>query len=475
MPSISRELAEVYTSTSFVALPRAVVGDAQRATLDWLGSAMAGALEAPARMAQHVVAGLGSADDATVFAAGRSSSAGAALANGVASHILELDDVHKGSTMHAGAPVISAALAVAEREHADGRAFLLAVTVGYDAALRIGEAVNPSHYRFWHPTGTAATFGAAVAAASLIGATAEEMQNAIGTAGTQAAGLWEFNADGTMSKHLHPGKAAFNGVLAADLAKAGFTGAGRILEGERGFMRAMSASQDIGALTRDLGTRWKISENCYKVWACCGHTHSAIDIVVDLREQWRHRHGHIDPSDIASIDIETYGPGYEIVNERDPATPYAAKFSLAYCVAAAVRYGGAPLDAFSPDHFSERGVVDPNIAALLDRTRVTVADDLTAKYPRAWPARVSIAFADGTTLRGSGDYPVGNPENPVTTAQLEEKFAALVAPRWGARATARAIASIDSLESCRDMADAFRDFVPEPGPDRALAVAAHAQ
>src|SRR5213075_2490648 len=127
----------------------------------------------PARMAQCVVQRLGNSNDATVFASGRSSAAGAALANGVASHILELDDVHKGSTMHAGAPVISAALAVAEREHADGRAFLLAVALGYDAALRIGEAVNPSHYRFWHPTGTAATFGAAVAAASLLGAGAE--------------------------------------------------------------------------------------------------------------------------------------------------------------------------------------------------------------------------------------------------------------------------------------------------------------
>jgi 2-methylcitrate dehydratase PrpD len=428
-----------------------VVADAKRATLDWLGSAMGGALEPPARMAQQVVARLGSSDEATVFAARRSSAAGAALANGVASHILELDDVHKGSTMHAGAPVISAALAVAEREHADGRAFLLAVTLGYDAALRIGEAVNPSHYRFWHPTGTAATFGAAVAASSLLGGSGEDMQNALGTAGTQAAGLWEFNADGTMSKHLHPGKAAFNGVVAADLAKAGFTGASRILEGDRGFMRAMSASDNIGALTENLGRRWKISENCYKVWACCGHTHSAIDVIVDLRG----RSAGISPSDVASIEIETYGPGYEIVNERRPTAPYAAKFSLAYCAAAAWAYGGAPLDVFSSDRFSERGVVDADVSALLDRTRVTVAADLTAKYPAAWPTRVAITLTDGTKLSGASDYPVGNPENPVTTAQLEEKFMALVAPRWGERAASRAIAAVAELESCDDMAEAF--------------------
>src|SRR5437764_14533421 len=162
--------------------------------------------------------------------------------------------------MHAGAAVISAALAVAEREHAAGQAFLLAVTLGYDAALRVGEAVNPSHYRFWHPTGTAATFGAAVAAGSLLSLDADQMQHALGTAGTQAAGLWEFNADGAMSKHLHPGKAAFNGVLAADLARVGFTGASRILEGERGFFRAMSTGADETRITDGLGERWKICE-----------------------------------------------------------------------------------------------------------------------------------------------------------------------------------------------------------------------
>jgi 2-methylcitrate dehydratase PrpD len=299
------------------------------------------------------------------------------------------------------------------------------------------------------------------------------MQNALGTAGTQAAGLWEFNADGTMSKHLHPGKAAFNGVLAADLAKAGFTGAGRILEGERGFMRAMSASDNIGALTEDLGQRWKVSENCYKVWACCGHTHSAIDVIADLRAQ-RERFGGFTPRDVTSVEIETYGPGYEIVNERHPTTPYAAKFSLAYCAAAALTYGGAPLDVFSSDHFSERGVVDPDLSALLARTSVTVADDLTAKYPNAWPARVSIVLSDGTRLRGASDYPVGNPENPVTTAQLEDKFMALVAPRWGERAAKRAIAIVAEMESCRDMAEAFRDLVPALDGERVLEHAGHA-
>jgi len=280
---VSRLLAECATATRYADLPPDVVGEAQRAVLDWLGSALAGALEPPARIAQQLVASFGAADDATVFGADRAAAASAALANGVASHILELDDVHKGSTLHAAAPIIPAALAIAEREHASGQAFLLAVVLGYEAALRVGEAVNPTHYRFWHPTGTAATFGAAVATGSLLGLDSMQMLDALGSAGTQAAGLWEFNADGAMSKHLHPGKAAFNGVLAADLARRGFTGATRILEGERGFFRATSTAHDESRITDGLGERWKILENCYKLYSCCGHTHSAIDTALDFQ------------------------------------------------------------------------------------------------------------------------------------------------------------------------------------------------
>ena len=434
-----------------------------------------------------------------MFSGGRSSASGAALANGVAAHILEFDDIHKTSTVHAAAPVISAALAVAEREHVDGRAFLLAVTLGYEAALRIGEAVNPSHYRYWHPTGTAATFGAAAAAGSLIHLSPAQMLDALGSAGTQAAGLWEFNADGAMSKHLHPGKAAFNGILAADLARMGFTGATRILEGERGFFRAMSASYDESRVTDGLGERWKIAENCYKLYSCCGHTHTAIDVALDLAAQLQSEAHSSDSFQPHSSDllwggppgprrapwpgftslhqsagqgavsgpggppyilIETYGPGYQIVKEPAPRTPYQAKFSIAYCVAVALLDGRVGLDQFSPDRLH-----DPAIAALLEHTRVVVAEDLTAKYPAAWPTRVTLTLPDGATLTGSSDYPRGNPENPVSTAQLEDKFRSLVTPpvtaRFSAATAERAIEAVQSLETCEDIFTVFRDLVHE--------------
>jgi 2-methylcitrate dehydratase PrpD len=463
---VTRILADALAAARFGDLPPSVVAHAGRAVLDWLGSALAGSIEAPARMAQRVVAGFGSSGESTIFGAARASAAAAALANGVSTHILELDDVHKGSTLHGAAPIIPAALAVAEREHRSGPDFLLAVTLGYEAALRVGEAVNPEHYRFWHPTGTAATFGAAAAAASLMRLDARRMRDALGSAGTQAAGLWEFNADGAMSKHLHPGKAAFNGVLAADLARAGFTGASRILEGERGFFRATSTGVDATRVTDGLGTRWKISENCFKLHSCCGHTHSAIDVALELRSD-----GALAPiattgdtvgmaETIDSIWIETYAPGYEIVKEMNPRTPYQAKFSLAYCVAAALLEGQVGLDQFSPERFGANGVREPHIAALLARTHVTVSRDLTARYPEAWPVRLILRRTDGSELRRESEYPRGNPENPVSTAELEAKLVALVSPRFGSGVARHAIDAANGVPDCEDMSTLFRGLLP---------------
>jgi 2-methylcitrate dehydratase PrpD len=428
----SRDLAALLAAAKFDQIP---VEDARRAVLDWLANAMSGSLEPAARMIQHVC--FGASNEATVFSAARASAPVAALMNGVASHILEFDDVHRGSTLHAAAAIIPAALAVAEREHASGRDFLLAIAVGYEAALRIGEAVNPSHYYFWHPTGTVATFGAAAAAGSILHLDPKQMLDALGSAGTQAAGLWEFNAEGAMSKHLHPGKAAFNGVLSADLARNGFTGATRILEGDRGFIKAMSSSKDASRIAQNDAQKWKISENCYKVHACCGHTHTAVDSALELRSK-------INGHKISSIEVDLHKPGYEIVKETAPRSPYHAAFSLAYCVAAAIEDGSVGLEAFSKD----RG-------ELIKKIRVRVADDLTARYPATWPSRIAITLENGDVLRGAKDFPRGHPENPVSTEELERKFVSMVEPRFGSETAHRALDTIHGIEQIADMATAF--------------------
>ena len=447
---MTRALARFLSTTNSRDIPAAVCAEARRAVLDWLGACLAGSFEPPARAMQNIVARFGISDAATVFGLGRSSAEGAALANGVSSHVLELDDVHRGATLHAAAPIIHAALAAAEREHADGRAFLTAIVLGYEAALRIGEAVNPSHYRFWHPTGTVATFGAAAAAGSILKLDARQMTDALGSAGTQAAGLWEFNADGTMSKPLHPGKAAFNGLLAADLAREGFTGASRILEGDRGFFRAMSESYDATRLTDRLGEHWKITENCYKLHACCGHTHTAIDAAIDIRGRSGRGAGEIE-----RVEVETYGPGLAIVKERNPSTPFKARFSLAYTVAVALVEGRCGLEQFAESRFDENGVRDPGVAGLLARIHIHAVPDLTDRYPAAWPVRLKVVYRDGHEERREADYPRGNPENPVTTGELEEKFLFAVEPRLGVAAAHRALDTARSVESSTDVAKLF--------------------
>ena len=162
-------------------------------------------------IALRVLRDQGGAPQATLIPYGEKTSAlNAALANGIACHILELDDVHRGAIIHAAAAVMPAALAAAQLIRSNGRALVEAIVVGYEVAIRVGEAVTPSHYYFWHTTATCGTFGACAAACKLLALDKEQTVWALGNAGTQAAGLWEFLRDGAMSKHLHPGKAAQN-------------------------------------------------------------------------------------------------------------------------------------------------------------------------------------------------------------------------------------------------------------------------
>jgi len=446
------QLAEFVTRVRAEDIPQQARKLAVDAMTDCVACAIAGASQPLAAAVLRTIYTAPECPAVLIGTKGRAPAPDAALYNGAVSHALDYDDIGLAAG-HVSTAIIPAALAVAEREHASGRAFLAAVTIGYEAAFRIGEAVNPSHYYFFHPTGTVATFGAAAAAASLMRLNGAQMLDALGSAGTQAAALWEFNADGAMSKHLHPGKAAMNGIIAADLARAGFTGATRILEGERGFFRAMSKSFDESRITDGLGVRWKIGENGFKLYSCCGHTHTAVDCALEIRARRRWSKEDV-LREVSGIAIETYGPGYEIVKEMNPRTPYQAKFSLAYCAAAALLEGALGLEQFDDSRFGPDGVRDRSIAELLRRVRVSVADDLTAKYPASWPVRLSVETSGGAE-RASSEFPKGHPEHPVSTAELEQKFTALVGARFGRPAAASMLAVLHAIEQSPDMADAF--------------------
>jgi 2-methylcitrate dehydratase PrpD len=228
----------------------------------------------------------------------------------------------------------------------------------------------------------------------------------------------------------------------------------------------MAADYDASRVTSGLGSTWKILETCYKLYSCCGHTHSAIDCALELREQL----GWQEPERVEQVEdvaVYTYGPGWAIVKEMNPRTAYAAKFSLAYVVAAALAEGRVGLQQFAPERFAAGGISDPNIAALLPRVRVAVSEEMTARYPAAWPARVAVKLRNGRMVERASEYPRGNPENPVATAVLEKKFRGLIEPRFGRSVAESAISRVRELEHVSNMASVFSDVIQDgPGSPR---------
>ncbi len=439
-------------------VPDAVRRTARRYLLDWLGSTLAGGELEPPRIVQAVVEELGGGAQATVLASGRRTSAPlAALANAAASHVLEMDDLDRASISHPGAPVIAAALAVGERDGASGEELLDAIAIGYEAMIRIGEALGPAHYEHWHMTGTSGTLGAACAASRLARFDPHRTLMALGSAGTMTAGLWEFLADGAMSKQLHPAKAAHDGVLATLLAARGFTAATRILEGPKGLFAAMAPDGDPAAIVSGLGPEmasWRIGGVSFKVHASCRHTHPAVDAALALREEQG-----LDPADVERITVRLYGQALGLLEGMEPTTPYAAKFSLPYCVASALTYGD-----LAPHRFSDEAIVDPGVLALADRISFSVDPELDALYPRAWPSIVRVTTAHGRTLERRVDHPAGDPENGLSDEDVAAKFTSMVGPLLGGRSgdIARDILARDPAPPPREIASAAV-LVPQAG------------
>lgn len=441
---LSEKLARFIAKTKYEDLPEHVVEFTKLCILDWFGSAVAGSSLPPIRMLHELAEELGGAPQATLVTGGRSSVANAALVNGGASHIVELDDIHKSSIIHAATVVVPAALAVAEWKGKSGKDLIAAVAVGYDVCFRIGEAVSPSHYYYWHNTATCGTFGSVAAAAKLLDLTEEQMIHALGNAGTQAAGLWEFIVDGAMTKQLHPGKAAMNGVLAALLGQKGFTGPSRILEGKRGFFEAMSEQANPNAITDGLAEQYKITENSFKIHASCRHTHQAIDIALDIR-----RERQLNPEEIEEITVRTYQSALMIASNTNPQTVYASKFSVEFCTALGFIKGRAGLA-----EFNEETLHDPAVRALMGKIHAVLDPAIEEDYPEKWRSAMDIKLRSGESISRMVDYPKGDPENPVTADELVTKFKQLAAA-LPAEQIERHVRAILELERTSNVSDWF--------------------
>jgi 2-methylcitrate dehydratase PrpD len=304
-------------------------------------------------------------------------------------------------------------------------ALLRAITAGYEVSCRIGLAVQPSHYRFWHTTGTVGTFGAATAAALLLGCDASQIAHAIATAATMAGGLQQaFRGDG-MSKPLHPGHAADAGTLAARAAAAGVTGALDVLHGPVGF--AAATSEDAGKWAKALAgldEEFAIAAMTFKNHGCCGHIFAALDAVRDLQT----RRGFA-PADIEHIHIAGYSATKDVCDRPVVRTEQEARFSAQYCVAAMLVLGGVRLAAFAPER-----LVDPAIHALMPRVSVSLAPDLADAYPARRAARVTVSLRNGEVLERYQPTRKGDPDAPLSDADLSAKFRELATPVIGTAA-----------------------------------------
>jgi len=404
-------------------LPDDILHYAKRAFLDWLSALYPGTRGAPSPqlLAAHADE-LGSGHCSLPGNGTTAFPATAAWINGSVSHAVEFDDIFRDAVYHPGCPTIAAALALAEAGNVDGRALLNAIVVGYEISTRIGAAVQPSHYRYFHTTGTVGCFGSAAAAAALCKpGDADVMRHALATAGTFASGLQQAFRSDAMTKALHAGHAAAVGVRAGQGAAHGVTGVPDILEGEVGFGAALARDPDWSRAVDGLGERYNIRVITQKNHGCCGHTFAAIDAAMALRERG------VRPQDIAAVRVETYRPALDVAGILDPATAYEAKFSLPYVVAHAFVHGSPRLDAFTPQRMA-----DAEVRGLMGRVSMKADAEFTAGFPNMRAARVSLTTHAGDTLEHHAPYRKGDPEAPLSDADLNDKFAELAGPVLGA-------------------------------------------
>jgi 2-methylcitrate dehydratase PrpD len=378
--------------------------------LDWAGCAVAG-MASPAGRAMG--AGLMVEGQGRCAVAGSTRGASpltAALLNGAVGNVLEMDDVDKRAILHPGPTVIPAALAAAQSADLSADEFLAAVVRGYEAVIRVGRAVGPGHYAFWHNTGTCGPFGAAAAAASAFRLDTNTTAHALGLAGTQASGFWQTRHEPhSMAKQLHTARAAHAGLSAAMLAGSGMTGPLFLLEGPQGFFAATCPGADPEDVLADFGDSWLIEDVSFKPWPACRHAHAAIDVALAARE------AGVRGDQIEALSLATYGDALTFCDQPAPQSVIQAKFSLQHSVAVALLYGAPKLEHFEAEVFDR-----PEVRRLATKIAVSAAEPYTTRYPARYGAGLTVTQAGGTVSFDAPDA-LGDPENPITAARVAEK------------------------------------------------------
>lgn len=413
------------------AVPEEVLVSAKMALLDYLGVTLAGSAESSAAALLRALRPASGA--ATLIGHRRSASVEiAALVNGVAAHALDFDDYLAEGVIHATAPLAATVLSLAEEAGSSGAELLEAFIAGYEVHAHLAALLgHPLIHRGFHPTAVLTTVGCAVAAGRLLGLRGNDLAMCIGMAATQAAGL--LVSFGTMSKPLHSGKAAANGVLAARLASAGFSGALNALDGGRGLPVVLAGVEDASGLGRELGERWLILDNAIKPYAACGAIHAAIDAALILCPE-------VVVDDLVLVECAVSAVTIHAAGIAMPTSGLEAKFSTAYAVASALVRGSS-----TAADFTDRALQDTRVMALASRV------EMVETFERITEAAVSVTSTNGAVTTVKIDWAKGSPGNPMTHDDNVEKFLTLVGQWLTADVAAQVVAALQALDRAPDV------------------------
>jgi 2-methylcitrate dehydratase PrpD len=447
----TERLARFVERTQYEVLPADAVSKAKECFLDTLGCMLEGSKGEEFKKAYHSLQLLGEGQSWIAGTNAQTSLQNSVLLHALMAHATEFDDSHKQSKTHPGAVIIPAALGAALlQKKISGKQLIASITAGYEVTLRIGKALGAGEHRLrgWHATATCGIFGAAAAASSLLGLDAERIASALGSAGTQAAGIWAFASDGSMSKPLHAGKASQGGLISAVLAQHGFTGSRYILEAkDGGFFHAFApdkASDWEHELLHGLESPdfYEISNVAFKPYPCCRTTHGAIEAALHIQQEW-----NIPVEQIKKVVIRTYDVAVKQCGFSEPRNPRLAAFSFAYVVAAALRNKRPIVSA----DFSDQAFQDPELLSLHRKVEVKLSEQLDALFPKLWPCEVEVETIEGKSYKHRVDIAKGDPLSPLSDFERESKFRGCADGVLPQDQADRIIAAVNKLENIDDI------------------------
>ena len=440
---LTKQLGEFLSGFKYEDLSPAAIHEAKRAVLDWVGCALAGSQHPTPQILISTFKEMGSFAAATVLGQKQGlklSLLDAAVANGQMGHVLDFDDTHLGGViLHTSTATIPALFALGEARKASGRAMILGMVAAFEAGIRTGQAMPRHHHGGWHLTGTLGTVAASAGAAKLLGLDAQQTIYALGIGCTQAAGMQQNR--GSDCKSLHAGKSAYHGVLASMLASKGFNSSAEILDGSLGFVRIYSSTQNLAAVTAELGKSWLITGNGYKPYACGVVLHPLIDAAIEASRQAK-----TSAADVTNLDIRVHPDVVRITGVDAPGSGLMSKFSANHAGAVAFidQAGGVA-------QFSNERAREPAVQALRQRVRITATNDL-----RLDQAIATVTTRTGGVFEAKIEHATGTAANPISDKDLESKFLGNASPNLGAAKAAAVAQQIWALEQLADVGELVR-------------------